>query len=615
MNLDLNTVREGWDFEAKLAAGKDGQGAVPKDLWPSYSAMANASGGIVVLGARERSDGSLNFVGIANIDKVERELWNLITDPRKVSVNLLGQEDVERCELEGVTVLVLHIPRATRRQRPVYINNNPLTGTYLRGHEGDRQVSEAEVKRMLADADPERPLDAQVLPRFSIADLDPESLKAFRNTLRSHNASHPYLASDDVELLRKVGGIVRNRDSGEDELTRAGLLMFGREETLREHMPTFHLDYRELDEVAVLAGTRWIDRVVPDGTWSGNLFGFYLKVLPKLTAGLKVPFQLAQDLLRRGETPVHLALKEALVNALIHADYGGHGGVRVFRFGDRFEFINPGTLLIPPEQIRQGGKSECRNTSLQNMFRVAGIGEKAGSGFPQILYAWREQHWRAPMLEEQIEEGQTRLVLSTLDLFPEGVMQSLHQRFGQVLDALPHSGRLALATAASEGRVSNQRLRELTSDHPADLTTRLKELVDRQLLQPHGTGKGRWYTLTQDAGAEDVAPQSTPQSTPQSAPQSAPQSLAEQAEAFKGLKDISDSRWASKEVMDQVILDLCRGQALTIEEIAKAVKRSPRTIADHHLNALVKRGLMTWELAGESSRKRRYRTVLRSKDG
>ena len=49
---DFNTLREGWDFEAKLAAGRDGRGALPDSLWESYCAMANTDGGLILLGAQ-----------------------------------------------------------------------------------------------------------------------------------------------------------------------------------------------------------------------------------------------------------------------------------------------------------------------------------------------------------------------------------------------------------------------------------------------------------------------------------------------------------------------------------------------------------------------------------
>ena len=72
---DLALLRESVDLECKLAAGRDGQGAVPEDFWPTYSAFANTEGGVVVLGLRERH-GQFTVEGIANVAKVRKELFD-----------------------------------------------------------------------------------------------------------------------------------------------------------------------------------------------------------------------------------------------------------------------------------------------------------------------------------------------------------------------------------------------------------------------------------------------------------------------------------------------------------------------------------------------------------
>ncbi len=137
---------------------------------------------------------------------------------------------------------------------------------------------------------------------------------------------------------------------------------------------------------------RWIDRVAPDGTWNANVFEFYLRVIGKLHAGLKIPFALDEGLFRQDETPARQAIREALINSLIHADYEGPAGIRIIREPRDFEFINLGLLLVQAAQVWKGGISLARNPVLQRLFSLLQLGEREGSGGPAIRRAWVQQH-------------------------------------------------------------------------------------------------------------------------------------------------------------------------------------------------------------------------------
>ena len=137
----------------------------------SDSAMANGEGGVILLGARERSDGSFDLRGIVDIERVERELWNLLQNQQKVSSNLLRQQDVERIELnDGRSVLVLRVPKAGRSDRPVFINGSWERGTFLRVHEGDRRCDPEMARRMISDRVKER--DAGTVEECGTHDLN-----------------------------------------------------------------------------------------------------------------------------------------------------------------------------------------------------------------------------------------------------------------------------------------------------------------------------------------------------------------------------------------------------------------------------------------------------------
>ena len=186
---DLALLRETVELECKLAQGQNGQGEVPKDFWPTYSAMANTHGGVVFLGVREK-DGVFSIAGIANPAKVRADLFNNLNNPGKVSANLLSDADVQELTMGGKTVVRVNIPQAARQQKPVFLNGQPLGHTYRRLNEGDRLCEDATVKRMLAEQ-LEDSRDTRILVNFGLNDLDLDSLHAYRNAFAVHRPGHP----------------------------------------------------------------------------------------------------------------------------------------------------------------------------------------------------------------------------------------------------------------------------------------------------------------------------------------------------------------------------------------------------------------------------------------
>lgn len=196
---------------------------------------------------------------------------------------------------------------------------------------------------------------------------------------------------------------------------------------------------------------------------------------------LKVPFRLKGDE-RQDETPVHEALREALANCLIHADYTGQRSILVLKRPSLFGFRNPGRMRVSIEQAIRGGESDCRNKALQNMFMLIGRGERLGSGVPTIFQNWTGQHWRKPDIWEELEPEQTTLMLRLESLLPEEAVEAVVQRFGSRFKELDEAARLALVTVEVEDFVTHTRLRQLCDLHPHDLTRLLAQMVEDGLL-------------------------------------------------------------------------------------------------------------------------------------
>ena len=491
---DLDALGEDYDLEAKAAQGRDGSGEFPlKEALITYSAMANSDGGLILLGvAEDKANDRLVLKGLADPEKVRKELWDALANRQRVSANLLSDAQVRVLTIDGLAIIVISVPRATRQQRPIYVGQTPLGGnTYRRRATGDYQVDDESVRRMLAEQ-VEDARDARILPHHGLKDLDLDALTAYRRLFQARQPDHPWNTLDDQAYLARIGAWGEDREAGTAGLTLGGLLMFGQGHLIVEAVPHYFVDYQE--QPAAPSAQRWIDRLWPDGSWSGNLFDFYRRVYLKLTADLKVPFALKGDE-REEETPVHIALREALVNTLIHADFSGRISLLVIKRPGLFGFRNPGLMRVPAALARQGGTSDSRNRRLQKMFSLIGRGEQAGSGIPKILSGWASQHWRSPQLRELPEPEQTVLELHMVSLIPEEALTRLRQRFGTQLGELSLDERLALTTALLEGTVNHARMVEMSASHPHDLSVMLSGLQRDGKLESDSSRRGKVYYL------------------------------------------------------------------------------------------------------------------------
>ena len=146
--IDILNIGENREVEFKESKKK-----LPKSLWETYSSFANTKGGFIILGIKEDKENRIcSLEGIENTNNILKDFWNTINNKEKVSSNILDDDDIKVADIENKKIIIISVPRANRRNKPIYINNNPITGTYKRFHEGDFKCAEYEVKAMITES-------------------------------------------------------------------------------------------------------------------------------------------------------------------------------------------------------------------------------------------------------------------------------------------------------------------------------------------------------------------------------------------------------------------------------------------------------------------------------
>ena len=318
-----------------------------------------------------------------------------------------------------------------------------------------------------------------VLENMELDAFDYDSVKRYRIRMKTYRPGHVWEELEDVEFLYKLGAVGRSND-GKMHPTAAGLLMFGYEYEIVKEFPAYFLDYQEqLDP-----NTRWTDRIVSSsGDWSGNVYDFYFRVYNKITQDIKVPFKLEGGD-RIDDTPVHKALREALANCLINADYYGRQGLVIIKKKDVITLSNPGGFRIDVETAKSGGVSDPRNSTLIKMFNLIDVGERAGSGIPNIFSVWKKQGWSAPVINESFEPD--RITLS-LTIGKSGDKKAA---------AKSGAHKQAIISYLTENvSAKSIEIAELLGLKPTRAKEILAEMVDEKIIIAEGSNKNRIYKL------------------------------------------------------------------------------------------------------------------------
>ena len=401
----LTTYKESSRLEVKSA-----RGGLPNSLWQSYSAFANSDGGVIVLGVKENAkDGSLYVEGLDDVHKLMKDFWNTVNNRQKVSSNILTDSMAVPEKLEGKDVIVINVPRAERTSRPVYVGSDPRTGTYRRNFEGDYHCSLEEVSLMIRDSALVTD-DNKLLTDIDVSVFCPDTVRSYRNIFKLVRPNHLWNKEDDAMFMRRIGAVREDKDTGKFHPTVAGLLMFGYEYEITAVFPNYFLDYQENRTNGIYA--RWTDRITSQsGDWSGNVFDFILRVIPKLQSDMKVPFMFKGNF-RDEDTPLHKTVREAIVNMLANTDFYGRRGVVVQKSAEGFKFANPGSMRVSLTEALQDSASDPRNGVMMKMLAMVEYGERAGSGLQGIFKTWQSVYHCEPKLEVTTSGGVDRTTLT-----------------------------------------------------------------------------------------------------------------------------------------------------------------------------------------------------------
>ena len=438
-------------------------------------------GGYLLIGIAEDSMSlfpQYKVVSVKDPDKFQKDfatqcagMFNMPVRP-EIAVEKIGDNIV-------IKIWVSELPQ---RQKPLYFIADGLpSGAMRRIGSTDQHCTEDDMQVFYQDS---TSFDQTPVRGASMNDIDENAVKRYRTLRGNVNPVAEELTYDDTELLQSLG-CVNNDKPG--ELNLAGLLLFGTSKIQRSTFPMLRVDYIRVP------GNTWVEN--PDNRFTtidmrGSLILMLYRLIDAINADLPKGFLLPDENIQA--TSVGLptkALREAIVNALMHRSYREHRPTQIIRYNNRIEIINPGFSLKSEDKLGQPG-SETRNPFIAAVFHDTNLAETKGSGIRAMRRLMSDAHLVPPTFESSRENNEfvSRLLLH--HFLDEKDIEWLNN-FSKF--AMGDSQKQALIFVREVGAIDNQTYRQMADCDTLKASNDLRIMKNHKLLKPRGKGKATYY--------------------------------------------------------------------------------------------------------------------------
>jgi ATP-dependent DNA helicase RecG len=477
----LNERDESVNLEAKaLSTDK------PRSILETVCSFANEpglGGGVILLGARENpaadEDGILYLP--EGLDDPDKAQLDLATQCASV-FNIVVRPQITVETVRGRAMLKIFVPELPIGRKPLYFKKDGLpAGAYRRVGSSDQRCTPddlAEVLRDLGDA-----YDRHRVTGATIEDVDEAAVKMYRRLRAKVNPDAEELAYDTQELLEALKCV---DEEDKTRLNVAGLLLFGTPKALRRELPMARVDY-----IRVM-GNEWIED--PEESFRsidmrGSLLLMAYRVVEAVNADLPKGFLLEGSIQAKSVGLPVKALREAVVNALMHCDYRVGRPTQVIRYDNRIEIINAGYSLKPEDELGSPG-SVPRNQTIAPVFHDTNLAEAKGSGIRRMRRLMEAAHMALPTYESNREGNSFTMRLLLHHFFGEEDLVWLAKFADLDLD---DGQKKALVFLREAGAVDNRVYRQLSGCDTLKASAKLTALRDYDLLVQKGRGSATYY--------------------------------------------------------------------------------------------------------------------------
>lgn len=358
MEIELikNIIAKG---EGVLVEFKRASSNVPTDAYETIVSFSNTQGGTLLLGVDD--DGIITGIDKTKKNKILKDLVSAINSRDCINPPLYLQPTA--IEMKEGLIIALQVPVSSQ----IHSYNRKI---YIREFESDIDITENQGRVSdLYFTKSSIFIENEIYPKLAFKDLDPELFTKARNLIRSQRSDHPWLAIKDEEMLKEASLWRKDFKTGQEGLTLAAALIFGKETTIQSLLPAYKVEVI----VRRVNIDRWDDRI----TLRKNLIDTYLEVKSFINKHLPEKFYM------EGDQRIDLRdkiFREVVGNIIVHREYNSAMSTQVLIEKYRVIATNPNKAhSIGPIDL-DSFNPFAKNPNIRKFFTALGWTDEIGSG-------------------------------------------------------------------------------------------------------------------------------------------------------------------------------------------------------------------------------------------
>lgn len=343
---------------------KEASNNFPQSAYETLVSFSNKEGGVIILGVDD--DKNIKGINVTQVQQIRDDVFSTCKNTNLIYPSIFPS--VSEINYKGRQLLIIKVPVSSQVHK--------LKGVVYDREGGiDMEIKDQTKIEEIYFRKRQVFTENQIYKYLSIEDLDLSLFDKARRIINTSKPSHPWLELSNEELLRSASLLVKDFTTGESGLTLAAGLIFGKDITIHNLLPSYKVEAM----VRIEDLDRWDDRL----TLRTNLIDTYLQLMEFILKQKSLPnkFYIEND--QRIDLK-NIIFREVIGNVIVHREYTNTLATELLIYSNKVIATNPNKAYYRGPLDVNTFSPYAKNPNIRKFFTAFGWTDEIGSGIRNV---------------------------------------------------------------------------------------------------------------------------------------------------------------------------------------------------------------------------------------